>query len=250
MPVALLRPQDRYCLIGKTRSGKTALAMVLAGTFARILAPPWEVWWIDTKNDPDDLAALRQWGFTNASSEEDRQNSNLKNALYFIIHSQDTDSGRVSVVEQAQSIFRAAYNRKHVLLVVDEYVQVCPSTVNAGAALLDVFQRGGGRNVGLIGLTQEPVYVPRQLKSQATHLVLLSLTYDHDIEHVKKMVKTYENPQEVLGDPYGFWWKWADGGGEIVYYPNQKVWYDTVQTAFRREDWEARTQPPKQEGVY
>lgn len=46
MPVAQLRPQDRYALVGKTRSGKTALAMVLAGTFARTLAAPWEVWWI------------------------------------------------------------------------------------------------------------------------------------------------------------------------------------------------------------
>lgn len=245
MTVAQLRPNDRFCLIGKTGSGKTALAMVLAGTFARILPPPWQVWWIDTKHDPDDIAALRKWGFTNAASTQDRDNSNIKNALYFIIPSgKDAD-----VVEASQAVFRAAYARRHVVLVVDEYVQVVPSSVNAGAALLDVFQRGRGRQVGLIGLTQEPVYVPRQLKSQATHLIMLSLTYATDIEHVHKMVPEYTNPQS-FGDTYGFYWKWSDGHGEVVYYPNQRVWYDQLDVAFNEEDYKARTAPPEPEGVY
>lgn len=244
MAVAQLRPMDRYCLIGKTRSGKTALAMVLAGTFARILAPPWQVWWIETKHDPNDIVALRQWGFRNAASESDQQTSSIRNAFYFIV-----ESGDLSVVEQAQQIFRSAYDRKHVIIVVDEYVQVVPSQQSAGAALLDVFQRGGGRNVGLIGLTQEPVYIPRQLKSQATHLVMLSLTYDTDIEHVQKMVRQYRNPLS-MGDKYGFWWKWADGGGEVVYYPNQRLWYEQLSVAFDRGEYELRTTPQPKETVY
>lgn len=246
MAVAQLRPQDRYCLIGKTRSGKTALAMVIAGTFARILEPPWQVWWVETKHDPKDIQALRKWGFTNAASDSDRQNSNIKNALYFIVES---GVGGLSVVEQAQNIFRQAYERKHVIVVVDEYVQVVPSQQSAGAALLDVFQRGGGRNVGLIGLTQEPVYIPRQLKSQATHLVLLSLTYDTDIDHVHKMVRQYTNPLDK-GDPYGFYWKWADGGGEVVYWPNQNAWYQQLGVAFDRGEYELRVKPPEKETVY
>lgn len=219
--------------------------MVIGGTFARILAPPWQVWWIDTKHDPDDIAALRKWGFTNAASQADRENSNIKNALYFIIPS----GSDASVVEASQAVFRQAYERQHVIVIVDEYVQVVPSTVNAGAALLDVFQRGRGRQVGLIGLTQEPVYVPRQLKSQATHLVLLSLTFDTDIDHVTKMVHEYKNPQS-FGDKYGFYWKWLDGHGEVVYYPNQKVWYDQLDAAFNRSEYEARNAPPQEESYY
>jgi hypothetical protein len=229
MPIARLKPNERYAFIGKTRSGKTALAMVLAGTFARTLARPWQVWWIDTKNDPNDLAALRKWGFRNAASNADRQpeRGGLTNAIYFIIR--ETTDGP-STVDQVQSLCEEAYKRGHVILVIDEYVQAVPSARSAGTALLNVFQRGGGKNVGLIGLTQEPVYVPRQLISQATHVCLLTLTYTHDIKYAKNLCPIYQPPIKI-GDPYGFFWAWVDGSGEWDYYKNQAVWFNTVMAS-------------------
>lgn len=229
MPVAKLKPNERYAFVGKTRSGKTALAMVLAGTFARTLSQPWEVWWFDTKNDPKDLAELRKWGFRNAASEEDRkpERGGLSNALYFIIKE---DKGGVSTVEQVQDLCDKAYKRKHVLVVIDEYVQACPSARSAGQDLLNLFQRGGGRNVGIIGLTQEPVYVPRQLISQATHICLLSLTYENDIKYARNICSVYTPPIKA-GDPYGFYWSWVDGSGEWDYYENQAAWFSQLQAA-------------------
>lgn len=238
---AILRPNERYALVGKTRSGKTALAMVMAGTFAIALGAPWEVWWIDTKRDPKDLAALRKWGFRNAVSDQDRQTSNIKNALYFIIESKDKNGHPLSVVDQVQAYLARAYERKHVIVVIDEYFQAVVSKRTAGAALLDVFQRGGGRNVGIIGLTQEPVDIPRQLLSQATHLILLSLTYQHDIDYIHKMVPEYQNPlslKDERGKPlsYGFYWKWVDGDGEVTFYPNQAVWYQGLMVAMPKQE--------------
>ncbi len=240
MPISQLKPNDRYALVGKTRSGKTALAMVLAGTFALTLPHPWQVWWIDTKNDPKDLAALRKWGFRNAASAKDREphSGGLRNAIYFKIESQDKDGNYTDVADQAQEIFAAAYRRKHVIVVVDEYVQVVYSARSAGSALLDIFQRGGGRNVGLIGLTQEPVYVPRQLISQATHIALLSLTFENDIKYVKNICPIYIPPIKV-GNPYGFYWSWVDGHAEWDYYENQSVWFDTLNIAMPRKKEEA-----------
>jgi hypothetical protein len=234
MPVAQLRPNERYALVGKTRSGKTALAMVLASTFAQALASSddrWQVWWVDTKHDNKDLASLRKWGFRNAASYEDMQSvGSLGNALYFRIATRDGEGRDLETVEQVQFLLRKAYERKHVIVVIDEYVQAVPSPRNAGKALLDIFQRGGGLNVGLIGLTQEPVYVPRQLLSQATHLVMFSLTHRYDVEYMHKMESAYQVPMK-LGDPYGFWWKHVDGSGEVIYYPNQRVWYDNLHVA-------------------
>lgn len=237
MPIATLKPNDRFAFIGKTRSGKTALAMVLAATFARALPVRWEVWWIDTKNDPKDLKALRQWGFRNVASEQDQQTSLLTNAKYFIVHSHNKDGEKTSTVEQVQAICEQAYDRKYVILVIDEYTQAVPSARSAGEALQNVFTRGGGRNVGIIGLTQEPVYVPRQLLSQATHQIMLSVTHGYDVEYLQKMEKAYQVPSK-MGDPYGFWWKWTDGGAEITYYENQQVWYDQLNVAMPR--------PPKE----
>lgn len=239
MPIANLKPNERYAMVGKTRSGKTALAMVLAGTWARTLSEPWEVWWIDTKNDPKDLAALRAWGFRNAGAPEDRrpEAGGLTNALYFIIKE---EPGGPSTVDQVQALCRRAYLRTRVIVVIDEYVQAVPHARNAGTDLLNLFQRGGGRNVGLIGLTQEPVYVPRQLISQATHICLLSLTYERDIKYCKNICPPYVPPIKI-GNPYGFWWSWVDGNAEWDYYENQAVWFNQLQVAIRKAAEEVST---------
>ena len=233
MAVAQLRPMDRYAFVGKTRSGKTAMAMVLAGTFARVLPYPWEVWWVDTKNDPDDLRDLRRWGFRNAASLEDQKTSLITGAKYFYVVSGDVRFDPATV-EQVQEICRKAYERKHVIVVIDEYVQAVPSQRNAGMALLNIFQRGGGRKVGIIGLTQEPCYVPRQLISQATHTVMFNVSYGYDVDYLKKIDKIYQRPIN-LGDKYGFFWRWNDGDAEMDYYPNQRVWYEQMRVALNRE---------------
>lgn len=228
VPLATLKPNERYAFVGKTGSGKTSLAIVLAGTFARTVPYPWEVWWIDTKNDKEDLATLRTWGFRNAASQKDRSpdTGGLPNALYFKIESKsDAD-----IIDQAQAFIGMAYRRGNVVLVIDEYTQVVPSKASAGTDLLNVFQRGRSKNVGLIGLTQEPFYVPRQLISQATHICLLSLTYGRDIKYAKEICDIYTSPVRS-GDKYGFFWSWVDGSGEWSYYKNQRQWYDDLMIA-------------------
>jgi hypothetical protein len=235
MPIALLEPNQRYALVGKTGSGKTRLAMVLAGSWAWVLPAPWQVWWIDTKNVKEDIYALREWGFRNVASQADRDpaTGGLKNALYFYVESKDKDGNDVDTVDQVQAILRAAFDRGHVIVVVDEYVQAVPSPRSAGKALLDIFQRGRGRNVGIIGLTQEPVFVPRQLISQAAHICLLSVSYQYDTDYLKKICKIYVSPNKSVsaggpGDTYGFFWSWIDGSGEWSYYRNQLEWYQDL----------------------
>lgn len=236
MPIAQLRPNDRYAIVGKTGSGKTSLGMVIAGTFAQILPEPWEVWWIDTKGDPSDIASLRRWGFRNAASAADQRNAQIKNALYFLIRSEGKNrkERQESVVNQAQDRFAEAFRRRHVVVVVDEYTQVVPGQRDAGADLLDIFTRGRGTNVGIIGMTQEPVFVPRQLLSQATHLVLFSLSYQQDIDYIRRFYREYVPPQKV-GDIHGFYWAWIDGNGEFTFYPNQKIWYQDLNVVVPKQ---------------
>lgn len=237
MAIAQLAPNDRYALVGKTGSGKTLLSVALAGTWARVLLgtvvdPQWEVWWIDTKNDPDDLKRLREWGFRNAVSEQDRRTSLITNAVYWYVESND-ERYDPPTVAQVQEICQMAYERRNTIVVVDEYVQAVPSQRQAGAALLNIFQRGRGRKVGIIGLTQEPTFVPRQLISQATHTILLNLSYNYDIEYAKKIDTGYTPPIKK-GDRYGFYWRWNDGGGEMDYYPSQAAWYRQTKVAIER----------------
>src|SRR5271163_229282 len=110
--------------------------MVLAGTFARTLPSPWQVWWFDTKNDPDDIRDLRKWGFRNASSREDRrpEQGGLSNAIYYRITDKSVTGDGPDTVDQVQALCSAAYDRGHVIVVIDEYTQACPSSRSAGKA--------------------------------------------------------------------------------------------------------------------
>lgn len=231
MAVANLAPNERYCIIGKTRSGKTLLAIVIAAHFAMQLHTPWEVWWIDTKNDPKDTRTLRSWGFCNGASERDiKRPGAMRNALYFKIKPVDG----YSVIDLAQAKIMEAYNRGHVLLVIDEYTQVCPTEKSEGYGLQEAFARGGGMNVGIIGLTQEPVNIPRKLKSQASHMVLFTLTYDLDIKNVKNYCKVYVPPIEQ-GYPHGFYWSHIDGTAQWAFYTNQAEWAKTLRFALPKQ---------------
>lgn len=229
------KPNDRYAFVAKTRAGKTSLATVLAGTIAMsLMNTEWEVWVIETKGDPNDLVAWREWGFRNYASSRDQQTSLVDNAFYFRIDSKDAAGNDLDVVTQAQAIINAAYLQGKKIIVIDEYVSVVPSTRSAGKPLLDVFQRGGGRNVGLIGLTQEPVYVPRQLLSQATHLFLFSLSYEYDIKWARGLCPDYVPPSEQ-GYPYGFYYKWVDGPvNRWTFFRHQKDWYEQLNIAMPR----------------
>ena len=227
MAIATLKPNDRYAVIGKTGSGKTQEAIVLASMFAQQLHSPWEVWWMDTKNEPSDIRQLRKWGACNGAVPKDiARPGGLRNFLYFKI---DSDSG-FSTIDLAQAKMAEAYDRKHVIVVVDEYTQVCPSVQNAGYALNNIMTRGRGRNVGLIGLTQEPVFIPRMLLTQASHVALFTVTGTRNLKYLKDMCPSYVPPLKQ-GDPHGFYWSHLDGSAEWAYYSNQRKWADSLQFA-------------------
>ena len=233
--MATFRPNERYAFVGKTRSGKSRLGMVVAGTLAMsLLNTQWQVWVLTTKGDPDDLVAWRTWGARNIASAKDQQTTIVTNFFYFLVEPKDQQGNDLTVAGQCQGIINAAYMRGTVIIVIDEYVSVVESTRNPGKALKDVFQRGGGLNVGLIGMTQEPVYIPRQLLSMATHQFLFNLTHQYDIEWARKIYKTYIPPAE-RGDVHGFYYKWVDGPtGKWEYYKHQKAWYDSLRIAMPR----------------
>lgn len=217
-----MSPNQRYALLGKTRSGKTVFGMALASIlvpYDKKKALGWEAWWIDTKNDPDDLALLAAWGY-----QEDKGPRRL-----FKVRNgpRDKKTGKFTVLawENAQEIFSKAYEQRGVLVIIDEYVQVVKSTIHAGDDLLNIFQRGGGLDVGLIGMTQEPVYVPRQLISQASHQFLFTVTYPKDIYYTEGIYPPYIPPLAFgMEHSHGFYHVATDYDGQGAYYQNQYQW--------------------------
>lgn len=209
MPIA---PWERYALVAKTGAGKTTTGTCLACK----LVPPtkqeakgWQAWWIDSKGDPKDLQRLYRWGFRIDDKESTRR--------IFVVR--DSGSGP-SIHEQVEAICAAALKGHGVLVIVDEYVHVVKNQQQAGTQLLNVFQRGRGLDVGILGFTQEPVFIPRQLISQASHILLGDLSYPKDIERAREYIPEYDRPP----NKHGFYHGAIDYDGEWSYWPNVQAW--------------------------
>jgi hypothetical protein len=219
----VISPHDRFAVIGRTRSGKTTFGTALAASMvsydARI-AGGWQVWFIDTKHDPRDLQALRRWGFEHGDSE--RVDRAKGPRIVFSLYAK----GARTVKQQAAWLFKAAMQRHGVLVVIDEYKSVVVSKINAGPELDDLFERGGGLEVGTEGFTQEPCGVPRGLFSQATHVFLFDLWFRNDLKLVREMFGEYRRPAE-LGYPHGFYAGYV-GDGQWQFYRHSKDYFDKM----------------------
>lgn len=214
VPIA---PWERYALISKTGAGKTTTGTCLAARLVpstKRAAHGWEVWWIDSKGDPKDIDRLGRWGF--------RFNEGPRR-LFTVRY-----SGKgPNLHEQVEQICANALKRHGVLVVIDEYVHVVKNQTIAGTEILNVFQRGRGLDVGMIGHTQEPVFIPRQLISQASHILLGDLSYPKDIERANEyMPNGYKRPPHK----HGFYHGAIDYDGNWTYWSNVQEWLNAFRT--------------------
>jgi hypothetical protein len=227
-----IAPNERFAVVGKSRSGKTTFGSVLSFTLVpdELIVAHWQVWVIDSKGDPKDIARLRKLGFvegdvtTGLPKRQPRffASGPPPGRLYFRLR----DVGGATVVQQAQHLFRLAMARRRVLVNIDEYTQVIEGQRTCGRALDDLFTRGGGLGVGVIGNTQEPVLIPRKLLSQATHLLAFDLSFAPDIEYIQRMIPDYTRPSR--DERHALWWLWLDGDAIPRYYPSLRAWRSQV----------------------
>lgn len=226
----ILSPADRYANVGKTGSGKTVFTTVLATMIVtpEMVDHDWQVWWLDTKGDPKDVARLVKLGYVDGdvSTGLARNRSMFRRERHGHILFRIRRRGELTIVDQAQHLMRLAHTRRRVLVVVDEYTQVIVGPRTAGDALDDIEVTGRGLGVGLLGNTQEPVNVPRRLLSQATHLQIFDLSYPLDIDYMRKFVADYDRPPR--SERHAFWSVWLDGDATPRYYPSLRAWRSQV----------------------
>lgn len=207
-------PNHRLSIVGKSGSGKTTAAVVLAAKLVPHDDDTWQVWWLDSCQKTDDLKMLSEWGFGETKARK----------LIKL-------TGNVAV--EAQQVCAEALKRRNVLVVIDEYKHVTYSSRRAGPGIEAVHLRGRGLNVGMLGLTQEPVDIPRQLLSQANHLFLFDVHYPADIKYVRTLYDGYERPPSVncpdgIQRRMGFFHCFIDGDATWRYYPHVRAWHDKI----------------------
>lgn len=218
-----LSPWDRYSIAGMSGTGKTLFATVLCAVLSAQFNDHQRLLWVQTKNDPKDMARLRLWGYRQI---EVRQVGRVLDPRQFVFLKEKP--GELPVNEQVQRIARWGLKRRSVFLLLDEWAHGVYSTVSAGPDLKDLHKTGRGLRAGVGGLTQELAFVPRQLFSQANHKVLFRLDYGPDIKIARELYPKFD-PDKM--DRYGFWHRWSEGfgpAGQWRYYRDAQDWLDRL----------------------
>lgn len=221
-----LSPWDRYAIAGMAGTGKTLFATVLAFVLSAQFNDRQRVVWVQTKDDPKDIARLIAWGFVRVKIEDLGRRTEPRQFVFV-----KQKPGGLSVVDQIQRICRWALKRKSVFLLLDEWAHGVVSVQNAGDDLKNLHKVGRGLHAGIGGLTQELAFVPRQLFSQANHKILFRLDYGPDIKIARELHPTYD-PEQM--DRYGFWHRWSEGFGAArrwYLYRDARDWLDRLGLA-------------------
>ena len=199
-------PNQRFLMIGKSGSGKTAAMMNLGIVIVPKMSKPthdWEVWYIYTKGDSTDLIRLAKLGYVPYSLKDNKEwDTSTVRHWYFYLKPSDS----MSIEAQIQVICAMALERGQVFLMIDELVHAIYSRVNPGKKLKEVIHVGRGLDVGAAYGSQEPVNIPRQVFTQSNHIFLFHLFFTNDITFVKKMFAGWTRPKS----PYGFWYTYVD----------------------------------------
>lgn len=193
-----MKPSNRVVVVGTTGSGKTDFALRLGRVTALKCPPIWRVIFLDSKRDLRDERLAETLGYKRTKLKDVK--GSRDRLIYVPLESKNEG---YPILEQAQQLFRYCYERRHVIIVVDEYTQCVPSEQNAGYWLKEIFQRGRGLYVGVIGCTQEPVKVPRLLFSQSSVRVFMNVEFPIDIKKLREWFGGYEPPFEAYGDEHG-----------------------------------------------
>ncbi len=180
--------------------------------------PPWRVIAVDTKRAAEDAPKFAAIGPT-TDHLGDVWRMARPGVVFRPSWGQDSDC-----VGDVQALCAQAYERGHVTLYIDEYKEVVESVQRAGASLQRCFQQGRGRLVGVWGATQEPVFVPRQLLSQATHVCLFDLFYPPDQDFAASMNADWRRPPDL----HGFWYVHVDGRTGWQYYPDKRAFFGAL----------------------
>ena len=218
-----LSPWDRYSIAGMSGTGKTSFATVLCAVLSTGFNARQRVLWVQTKDDPRDMARLRQWGYRQVAIKEVGRHPDPRQFVFL-----KESPKELPVNEQVQRIARWALKRKSVFLLLDEWAHGVYSTVNAGPDLKNLHKTGRGLRAGVGGLTQELAFVPRQLFSQANHKVIFRLDYGPDIKIARELHPKYD-PEQMAR--HGFWHRWSEGYGEAGrwhLYESTQDWLDRL----------------------
>ena len=203
-----MRPDDKIIIAGGTGKGKTVLECYIADQFLDVQPKGWQQIIIDVQNDEKVNFKSKSQGWETTDPIE------------LFEWMKRTDLPRITFRAEGEyddemlfdEIFQRAYERRYVTMVLDELAAMFsnPSRPKTGAK--NMIQRGRAHHVGIIGLVQDPVFIPRTIKSQAGYMIMLPNGQEYKETFVKKWIPPdYADIYTDFKTDHGFWiWRPSD----------------------------------------
>lgn len=207
-----MQASDRVAIVGSPGTGKTYFSLRLGRKVALNTGKDFKVCFLSSKRDEVDEHDAEELGYKRTLINE--ISTSTDKMIYVPLFGTDTDP----VLDQAERVFRWAYERRYVTVIVDELSQVVPSTIHVGPWLFNIFSRGRGLHVGVIASVQDPAYVPRQIFSMSSIRIFFRVTFPPDVKRLREYNEFY-NPKEMA--VHACWFQ--EGLGSWGYVKNSMI---------------------------
>lgn len=169
---------DKFCLVAKTKSGKSYLGKILQRAFPRKII-------IDTTYEYTPQDGEIVYGFFNFS-EKIKQIENL-NEYTLIFRFNHEDQNQAEIFEQ---ICRIVFYLGDTFLVVEE-IHLHSSTHSINHWLLRIATMGSHQGIGYLFTTQRPSLLHKTLLTQSDHIFIGSLIDENDVRYVSGFARDY-----------------------------------------------------------
>ena len=207
--------KDRWYILGMTGSGKTTFAKKLTAELARIY-PGASVNVLDSKGGEDFE------GWPGLVESEDAPEPAAAGKL--CVWRPPTDD----IGEYNAWLEGILKKREPALIYIDELSSLSPGGNGASypVGLSKVLKQGRSLGICAIILTQEAAYIPRQIRTQATHMIAFRLQEDaHGMAQAARMLghSDYQTPR----GKYGFFYRrMSPVTGETVEYESAEHFFN------------------------
>ena len=214
--------QDRFLIVGQTRTGKTTLLRELIYRLRRFW-PITPIQILDSKQAGD----FRGW-------EGAWRRQEIPPAIedgHLIWQPPDGDD-----IDLYNDWLEGIYNRrKPVIIVIDELSSLAGDTIGKHPrypeALRKIQKQGAGLNIMMIIVTQEVAGIPRQVRNQATHIARFRLIDAYDGQEVDRLIQRSIRDGEPA-DQHGFWYNRTDEPGRVLqYFASYQSFIDLLRAA-------------------
>ena len=183
------RHDERMLLVGKTRTGKTTLAMQILPKYLNVLAI-------------DPLHVLKKKlppGYIIAGTPEGLPFAALRGKL--ILYQPRPEAMNW---ESYDRVYKWAFDRKNTMIYTDEGLRVMRSNGQAPPYMEACYTAGRQRGVGMITCTQRPAKVDLRVMSEAEHYVCFQLKLRADRERMAEVMESERVLTPARG--HSFWY--------------------------------------------